>query len=263
MLRDPRSSTSLSHELFGAWCAPIFTVLTLVGFLGLGHFYHPPGANLSAAALDHFYASHHLAVEIGLSIFALAVVFLAFYSIELSIVMWRREGAPFFTFAQMLGGFGVVMLIFISCCLWLGCAYRAGSTDPHITVALNDASWFGFLVGWVILALQMVACGIITVRDDSPNPLAPRWAGWATLVGAVLLVTANGCVFFKSGILGWSGALGFYLPMAIWGAWLDGYAFLVRRDVMRRRREGTLFTAEPLARVEDARISEQLEPAGL
>jgi hypothetical protein len=239
---------SLSHELFGAWCAPIFTLLTAVGWLGLGHFYHAPEGNISAAALDHFYASHRTAEQIGLSLFAISCIPLALYTIELTIVLWRREATPLFSFAQLLGGFGVVMLVFISCCLWLGCAYRAGATDPHITVALNDASWFGFLVGWVILTLQMIGCGIVTVRDDGPDPIAPKWVGWATIVGAIALVTANGCAFAKSGIWGWSGLLGFYVPVAIWGVWLDGYAFLIRRDVLRRRGAVEAGASAPSAR---------------
>lgn len=228
---------SLQHELFGAWCAPIFTVLTIVGFLGLSRFYHPVAGNVPDRVLAGFYASHRFGVELGMSIFALATVFLAIYTIELSIALWRREGTtPLFAIGQLLGGFAVVMLIFISCCLWIGAAYRAGQAGSDVTAALNDTSWFGFLVGWVMLSLQMACAGVIVIRSHahSRHPLAPRWVGWATILGAIVLATANGCAFTKGGTFGWNGVLGYYLPMAIWGVWLDGMAFLLRADVKRR-----------------------------
>lgn len=224
------------YEVFGVWCAPIFTVLTLVGFLGLSHFYDPAAANLGPAALQHFYAQREVSVELGMSIFCVATAFLAIFGVQLGLRLWQIEGrSPLMSISQMLGGFGVVMLIFISNCLWIGAAYRSHGADPDVTVALNDAAWFGFLVGWVMLSLQMATTAAITLLDESPDPLVPRWASKASLAGAVILATANGCALTKTGPFAWDGALGYYLPMAIWGTWLDGHAYLLRRDLRRRR----------------------------
>lgn len=223
------------YELFGAWCAPIFTLLTAIGFLGLSHMYDPAAAHLSPVELSAFYADRDIAVEVGMSLFCVATAFLAIFSVQLGIELWRIEGrSVLMSASQALGGFGVVMLIFISCCLWIGAAYRAGAANPDVTVALNDAAWFGFLVGWVMLALQMATTAAITLHDKRANTLVPRWFSWASTVGAVLLVTANGCAVTKTGLFAWDGALGYYLPMAIWGTWLDGHAFLVRRAIRAR-----------------------------
>jgi hypothetical protein len=226
---------SIAHERFAVWCAPFFTVLTAIGFLWLSHFYHPVAAHVPASTLAAFYHAHHLAVEIGMSLFALSCGFLAVYTVELTLILWRREAAPLMSLGQLLGGFGVVMLIFISCCLWIAAAYRAGHTAPSVTESLNDVSWFGFLVGWVILALQMICAGVVVLSDDTQARFAPRWVRGATIVAALVLATANGCAFTKSGVLGWNGLLGFYVPMLIWGVWLNGFAVLAARDVRRRR----------------------------
>jgi hypothetical protein len=226
---------SLAQERVAVWCAPVFTTLTIIGFLWLSRFFHPIAAHVPASTLAAFYATHHLAVEIGMSLFALSCGFLAVYSAELTLILWRREAAPLMSLGQLLGGFGVVMLIFISCCLWIAAAYRAGHTGPSVTESLNDVSWFGFLVGWVILALQMICAGVVVLSDDTEHRFAPRWVGAATIVGALALATANGCAFTKSGALGWNGVLGFYVPMLIWGVWLNGFAVLAARDVGRRR----------------------------
>ena len=229
---------SLRYELFGAWCAPIFTLFTVVGFFILARFYDPAAAHLTPAALDSSFARHDVGVEVGLSLFCVATAFLGVYTVQLSITLWRIERhPPLMSASQAVGGVGVVLLIFISCCLWIGAAYRAGGTDPRITVALNDAAWFGFLVGWVMLALQMAATAAVTLHDRRSDSFVPRWVSWASIAGAVLLVTANGCVLTKTGPFAWDGVLGFYLPMVIWGTWLDGHAWCVRRDVRRRQVE--------------------------
>jgi len=229
---------SIRYELFGAWCAPIFSVLTVIGFLGFAHFYHPAAADLSPPAMAHFYAERKTSVAFGLSLFCLATAFLAVYSVQLGLWLWRMEGrSPLMAISQILGGFGVVLLIFISNCLWIGAAYRADVTDPAIVHALNDAAWFGFLIGWVILALQMAATAAVTFHDRSGT--VPRPVSIATAIGAVGLFTANGCAFTKSGPFAWDGVLGYYLPMVIWGVWLNGFALLMRAEIKRRMRTAT------------------------
>jgi len=223
------------YELLGVWSAPIFSVLTAVGFLWLSHFYDPAAAHLAPGQLGAFYDDHALGVEVGMSLFCLATAPLTLYTVQLSIALWRIERrSPLMTATQALAGFGVVMLIFISCCLWIGAAYRADHANPDVTVALNDAAWFGFLVGWVMLSLQMAATAAITLLDRRVRPLVPRWVSWASLAGAIALVLANGCVLTKTGPFAWDGLLGFYVPMAIWGLWLDGHAWYLRREIRER-----------------------------
>ncbi|HEX4251664.1 MAG TPA: hypothetical protein VH008_27640 [Pseudonocardia sp.] len=235
MLSEPADGR---HELFGAWCAPIFSVLTVVGFLGFAGFYAPAAASLPPSRLAAYYAEHRFGVELGMSIFCVATAFLAIFTVALTLALLRIErGSPLMAVSQALGGLGVVLLIFISCCLWIGAAYRAGAAAPDVTVALNDAAWFGFLVGWVMLSLQMAVTAAVTLRDRSAAPLVPRWLSWASVIGAVVLVTANGCVFTKTGTFAWDGVLGYYLPMAIWATWLDGHAWYLRKRLRRPRTE--------------------------
>lgn len=245
-------STPDRYERFGVWCAPVFSALTVVGFLGLAHFYDPAPAHLRPAELAAWFDERSLRVEVGMSLLCVATAFLVLYSVQLSLALWRVEGrSALMAIGQALGGFGVVMLIFISCCLWIGAAYRAGAADPDITVALDDAAWFGFLVGWVMLSLQMACTAAVTLHDRSSEPLVPRWVSWASVGGAVLLVTANGCAVTKTGPFAWDGALGYYLPMAIWGVWLDGHAWYLRKALRRRSIAGApaspSATARPLA----------------
>lgn len=232
MLAD---QTKQRYETFGTWCAPIFSALTLIGFIVLARFYDPAPAHVEPAELAAHYADIRLEVLVGMSLFCVATGFLLVYSVQLGLWLWRREGrAPLMSIVQAFGGLSVVLLIFISCCLWIGAAYRSDVADPDVTVALNDAAWFGFLVGWVMLSVQMLATAAITLADRSPTPLVPRWVSWASVVGAVLLVTANGCAVTQTGPFAWDGVLGYYLPMVIWALWLDGHAWYMRQDLRAR-----------------------------
>ena len=60
----------------------------------------------------------------------------------------------------------------------------------------------------------------------------------ASIVGIVFVGFANGCAVTKTGPFAWDGGLGYYVPMAVWGVWLNAHAFLIRRDILRRRDQG-------------------------
>lgn len=229
------SRLDLKHELFGAWCAPIFAVLAFGGWFFLAHFYDPASAGLDADQLRHWYASRQHAVPVGLSLSCVGTAFLTIFSVQLGIWLWRFERSGLMAISSILGGFAVVIYVFISNCLWIGVAYRADSAgDPDILVALNDAAWFSFLVGWVGLTQQMLCVAVVTIRDRRDNPLVPRRVSIASIVGALFVPMANGCAFVKTGAFAWDGLLGFYVPIFIWGTWLLTHAWYVRRDIVVR-----------------------------
>jgi hypothetical protein len=237
---------SLKHELFGAWCGPIFSVLAFGGWFFLAHWYDPAGAGLSAEELRQWYDGRQFQVILGLSIFCVATAFLTIFSVQLGIWLWRYEGSPLMAISSMLGGFAVVVYVFVSNCLWIGVAYRADTIEnPEIMVMINDAAWFSFLVGWVGLTQQMLCVAVVTIRDRRAKPLVPRWVSIASIVGALLVPMANGCAFTMTGAFAWDGLLGFYVPIFIWGIWLDVHAFYMRREIRERLDAERL--AEPAA----------------
>jgi hypothetical protein len=228
-------TSNLRHQLFGAWSAPIFSVLTVGGWLGIAHFWRPAAADLTAAQTAHwFQVSHHTGVLIGCSIFLLATCFLAMWTAEMGLLLRELEGrSPIMAIGQVLAGVSIVVIVVINCSLWLGAAYRPGS-NPQIAQALNDAAWLGFLIAWPLLSMQMLCVAVVALHDHRARPLFPRRASWASIVGAVLLVTAGGAAFTHSGPFAFHGVLGFYLPVVIWAAWLDGHAFYMRRELRGR-----------------------------
>lgn len=231
-------STRIRHELFGAWCAPIFTVLTVVGWLGIAHFIAPAKGSASAPQVAHwFLVEHRTGVLWGCSIFLASTCFLAIWTAQLGIMLWRLSPrAPLMAVVQILAGAAIVVIVIINCSLWLGAAYRRGAS-PDVVRALNDSAWLGFLIAWPVLSMQMLATASVTVHDRRPAPLIPRWLSWASAVGAVLLFTAGGAAFAHGGPFAFSGVLGFYLPVVIWALWFDSHALYMRREIRVRQRE--------------------------
>ncbi len=209
---------SLKHQLFGAWCAPIFSLFTAVGWLGFAHFIYPARAGLTAAQMAQWFTvTHRDGVLIGCFLFLLSTCFLAIWTAQLGIMLWRMEGrSPLMSIVQMMSGLAIVVIVIINCSLWMSAAYRPGAS-PDVVQALNDAAWLGFLIAWPVLSMQMLATAPVAWHDRRRTPLFPRRLFALSILGAVLLICASGPAFAQHGAFDYDGALGFYLPGAIWG----------------------------------------------
>jgi hypothetical protein len=232
--------TTLRFETIGVWSAPIFTVLTAVGWLGLAHFIAPAKGGLTAAQYaDWFTHQHREGVLIGCSMFLLSTCFLGLWTAQFGVMLWRMDRrAPVMSITQILMGVSIVVIVVINSSLWLAAAYRVGASGDTVR-ALNDTAWMGFLIAWPLLSLQMISGALVCIHDRRAEPLIPRWFCWATLAASALLLTAGGAAFAQHGAFSFAGALGFYFPVAIWGIWLDTTAFFMRRELRRRRQVAT------------------------
>jgi hypothetical protein len=236
---------SLKHQLFGAWCAPIFTILTVIGFFWIAHFYLPAHADLKPAqAARWFLLDHRSGVELGMLIWIVAACVLSYWVAQLGVMLVKMEGAaPLMAVTQIVAGGAIVVIVIMDASLWMGASYRVGN-DGHVVQALSDAAWLSLLIAWPILAVQMLATAVVTLRDRRAAPTFPRWLSWASIVGAVLLFTAGGPAFTLSGAFSYHGFLGYYLPFLVWGLWLDTHAFYMRRSI---RHQVRTLAAEPAA----------------
>jgi hypothetical protein len=226
---------SLQHQLFAAWCAPIFSVLTVIGFFGIAHFYAPAHADLSPAAAHAWFSDHRSGVELGMSIWIIAACFLGAWTAQLGVMLAKMErGSPVMAIGQIIAGAGIVVIVIIDASLWMGAAYRVDASG-QIMQALSDAAWLSLLIAWPILSLQMLCTGVVTIRDKSATAIFPQWLSKASIAGAFLLFTAGGPAFAMSGVFSYHGALGYYVPFAIWGAWLDTHAWFMRKEIRRQQ----------------------------
>jgi hypothetical protein len=228
--------SSLRTQLFAVWCAPICSILVLLGWMILARGARPAAAALTARETAAFFIAHQQGMLIGTLVFAIGCCFLAIWTVQLGIMIWRIEGrAPVMAITEILCGASIVIIVVLNCSFWAAAAYRPGVISPEIVQAENDTAWLGFLfVGWPLLSLQMISTAVAALRDRGPRPLFPRRLSQAALGGSVIMATAAGCGFTKTGPFAFDGVLGYFLPLVIWAAWLNLHAWYMRAGLRRQ-----------------------------
>lgn len=225
---------SIGSQKIGLWCTWIFAALTVIGWLGIAHFYAPFPADAGLDATKTWFTEEHRwGTIIGCTIFYIAAGLLTPGSIQFSIMLAKIEGRwPLWSITTGVCGIFISLIIFFNCCAWIVAAYRV-EAGADVVQSWYDWSWFAFLLGWIYLAIEMVATAIVELMDKREQPMIPRWFTWLTLAGAASLVTAAGPAFFKTGPFAYHGLFGFYLPMVVWGTYLVGTTWFMLKELDR------------------------------
>ena len=229
-----KSAINYKSQKMGIWCAWIFTLCTVVGWLGIANFISPAAADLGQEETRvWFQETHQWGTIVGCTIFYIGCGFLIPASIQFGLMLSRVEGKwPLWSITAAVGGTFIALIVFLNACAWIVASYRK-DTGADVVQALNDWAWMAFLLGWIMLAVEMLASAIVEFQDKSEDPMIPRWLAWFTLLGSFILMTAMGPAFFKSGPFAYHGLLGFYLPMAVWGAYLNLTAWYMYKALSR------------------------------
>ena len=230
-------------RVFSVACGTIFTLFTLVGWLAMAQGLLPVPASLTPEATAAYFAEHSLGMRTGCLLYMVGCGFFAVWIAQLGAMLSEIEGkGPTLSIAGVTCGNGVIAFVMMSCCLWIGAAYRA-EAHPDVVVALNDAAWFGFLLTWPTLSVQMITTGVVTLMDRRETPLVPRGVSWFSIFCGIFIVTASGPAWMKTGPFAWNGVLAYYIPMLMWGAWFEIHSWYMLMAVLRERRAVRLPTA--------------------
>lgn len=235
---------NFTSQKIGMFCTWIFVLVAIIGWIGIGHYYQPAPADLGLEETKIWYTeTYQWRIIIGCSLFYIAAGFLTPSSIQFGIMLSKIEGRyPLWSITTAASGLFICLIIFFNACAWIVSAYRP-ETNADVIQAFNDFSWFGFLLGWFFLALEMFATAIVELQDKREQPMVPRWFPWATLAGCFLLIGAAGPAFFKSGPFAYHGALGYYLPLAVWLIYLIMTSYYMYKELGRQ---------EAVARINDS-----------
>jgi len=243
----------LGSQKVALWCNWIFVALTLVGWLGIAHFFAPAPANLGLDGTKVWFSeTHRWGTILGCTIFYIAAGLLTPGSIQFGLMLAKIEGRrPVFSITTAVCGIFISLIVFFNCCAWIVAAYRP-ETGADVIQSWYDWAWFAFLLGWIYLAIEMVATGVVELMDDRAQPMIPRWLTWFTFFGALGLLGAAGPAFFKSGPFAYHGLLAFYLPVVIWGIYIALTTWFMLKE-LKREAASTGLGADPER--SDARLS--------
>ena len=224
----------LGSQKLGLYSNWIFVALTAVGWLGIAHFWAPARADLSLEETKTWFTeTHHPAVIVGLTLFYIAAGFLTQGSVAFGIMLAKIEGRwPLWSLTTAVCGIFISLIVFFNACAWIVSAYRHES-EASVLQAFSDWAWFAFLLGWIYLAIEMLATAVVELMDDRPEPMVPRWLTWLTIAGGLTVFMAAGPAFFKSGPFAYHGLLAFYIPVVVWGVYIALTTWYMLRELGR------------------------------
>jgi hypothetical protein len=161
-----------ASQRLGLWCNWIFVALTVVGWLGIAHFYLPARADLGLDATKVWFSeTHHWGVIIGCTLFYIAAGILTPGSIAFGIMLAKIEGRwPLWSLTTAVCGVFISLIVFFNACAWIVSAYRKES-GADVSQAFSDWAWFAFLLGWIYLAIEMFATAAVELMDHRPEPM--------------------------------------------------------------------------------------------
>lgn len=229
-----QAANSVTPQKFALYCNLVFVFLTAVGWLGIAHFWAPAPADLSLDETKQWFSeTYRWQTIFGCTLFYIGAGFLTPGSIQFAFMLSKIEGrVPVWSVTTGVCGIFISLIIFFNCCAWIVCAYR-GETSADVIQSWYDWSWFAFLLGWIYLAIEMIATAVVELMDTREQPMIPRWFTWLTFAGAASLITAAGPAFFKSGPFAYHGLFGFYVPMVVWGTYLVGTTWFMYQALSR------------------------------
>jgi hypothetical protein len=209
-------------------------VLCLVGIAGLAGFLPPPSPADDPAGIVARFHDHATGIRAGMALAAGGFTLIVAWGACIAARTYRNERpVPVLSFIQVtLLGLSLFVGVLFSVAAQLA-TFRAGDIDPAVTVTLNDATWFTFLI-WAPFVLWMLAMAAAVLVDDSPTPALPRWAAWLSLWAGLLSIPAVMIPFFRTGPFAYDGIFAWYVPAAVFFIWqpLVTHALLgsIKRD---------------------------------
>jgi hypothetical protein len=236
MTDAPRDLILAQHraQMICAWAAPVGAVALGIGVALLARYIPPPSPAASAADIVARYRDHALGIRAGLALANPAGFLFCAWACAIAARTWKRFPALSMlqvTMASLAFFVGVMFTIFGQIA-----TFRVGQIDPGITMTLNDAAMFSFLV-WAPFDLWLIALALAILLDPSDRPALPRWTAWLSIWAALLSFPAAFISFAKTGPLAYNGLLGYYVPFVVFFVWFPPMAWAVIRATRNDLRE--------------------------
>lgn len=225
-------------QLMCVWSAPLFMVLYAIAFVGFSGFIPPPAPSWSADRIAQVFDQNRMGIRIGqvLGLISTTLLFPFFAVISVQIARIEKR-MPVLAVIQF--GAATLLIVFFQLCsmLWVTASFRP-ELDPSVTRMLNDFSWLIFVMVAPGYVFQMLCIAIAAFRDNSPQPLWPRWVGYVCLWNALGGMGGALAVFFKEGPFAWNGLFGIYIPFAAFVVWLTLMTYVMHTGIKRQDTRG-------------------------
>ncbi|MGQ0466494.1 MAG: hypothetical protein ACT4QG_14365 [Sporichthyaceae bacterium] len=232
MALDRSARLDARNEIACAWFMVGCLVVTVVGFVVIAGYVPPPRADDTTEEIVAFYRDNTEQIRLGLSLTILSWAGWGGLVAALSSQMSRIEGrAGVMTLLQAVSGACSWACLVVPVILLSVTSFRP-ERDPELTHTLHDLGWIASFMPVAPFCVMAAAIGIATLQDERPDPVYPRWFGYANLWFCVLFVPGAALLMFKSGLLAYHGLLVFYIPLFFFFAWILLLIWGIRRAAL-------------------------------
>ena len=202
-----------------AWAGLVGVVLILVALIVAGYL-PPPRADATPDQIAAFYRHGTFTIRLGLLIGLLGTAGWATLVSVVWVQLSRIEGPrPVLAGLQAVAGVTAYVLLTLYFVLLAAAAFRP-ERSPESTQLLHDIGWFMAFLAAIPFVLQALATGLATLGDHNPQPVYPRWLGYAGIWVAVLLLPGDVLLFFHTGPFAYDGVISYWIPLFGFGGWM-------------------------------------------
>jgi hypothetical protein len=139
-------------------------------------------------------------------------------------------------YTQLALGAAFVLVFVVPVVFWQAAAFRP-LDNIEITQRLNDLAWMSVLIPVPVITVQGLAITLAILSDKSSSPVFPRWVGWFNLWAQIIFLPGVLSPFFKHGVLAWNGLLAFWIPVAVFTAWMIVLSVMLFRAIKDEERQ--------------------------
>jgi hypothetical protein len=222
-------------QMFGVWCAAGYLAILFVGWGAVAGFLPPTPPSAGADKIAALFDGDFTRIRIGMLLVMLAALVFIPFAAAVSQFIARIEGTPgILTYTFLLGAAGNMVLTFYPAVWWLTAAFRPDRAAELIYL-MNDMAWLQFLGGVTMYLAMPLSVAVASLCDKSPEPVFPRWCGYANLWMALTIVPDQLLFFFHRGPFAWNGLFGIWIPVVVFSAFFIINLVVLRKAVLRDR----------------------------
>lgn len=219
--------------MFGAWGALLYPGMLCIGWWWMAGFVPPIEPTATADDLLRMYQDNAFLIRAGMVITMFGAMMAMPLGATVAYFISRIEGflGPL-SMLQIMGAVGMAVLTFYPPMWWLISIYRL-DRSAELILMLNDSAWLQWVGGLTIYYPTIGTIAVAAFLDKSPEPVFPRWFGYANLWLIVLLLPGQLIFFFQKGPFAWNGLIAFYLAFSVFALWFPVAFWLLRKAVLR------------------------------
>jgi hypothetical protein len=215
-----------------AWSGIVFLLLFGLGWVVIAQFLPPHSPSASADAIAAIYQQNTVRIRVGLAVGLFGAAFVVPFYAAIGEQMKRLSGGRVLlaNIQLVCGSIAILMVFTVPMMAWETIAFRP-DRPAEISLAISDFAWLMFAMTLSPFFIQFMAIALAIFLGDARKAVFPRWAAYFNVWGAMLVAPAGVIAMFHTGPFAWNGLLAFWLPVAVFCAWVLIMFFLLLRAI--------------------------------